>query len=104
LLNHSVRANYQACIWRHAHIAYSEVPTPKGLGWIEDCNADLLIDWVEGDIMPQDGMEIMETDQQLNSSANAQEESDIQIEISEEDAEIDNILDVLFEDDDSSYR
>jgi hypothetical protein len=98
LLKHSLRANYQAFIWRHAHIAFPVLPSPEGLGWIKDSDGNLLIDWVEGDIMPQDAVDIMETDQQLNNSANAEEEAGMQFEVSEEDTEIDNIVDVLFED------
>jgi hypothetical protein len=48
-------------------------------------DGNLLIDWFEGDIWPQDAMEIMETDQQLNNSATADEESDLQFETPEED-------------------
>ena len=45
LRNHTMRANYQAAVWRHALDANPEVPSPEGHGWlITDDHVE--IDWM----------------------------------------------------------
>jgi hypothetical protein len=86
LVMHAKRANYVAHIWRNSHVAYPNIPTPEGYGW--KCNAEgcLQIQWSEGDIMPQQLIDVLHT--------TTEEVCEV-----EEDDEIDNIIDVVFEDD-----
>ena len=104
LWKHCLRANYQAFIWRHAHIAKPNLPPPDGCGWIKDMDGNLQVDWFDGDMMPQDMADIVET---VN---NVQTESDDTTHATsgqdpsylgtlEEDSEVENIIDVIFEDD-----
>jgi hypothetical protein len=97
LHKHCLRANYQSFIWRHAHVAYPEVPSPHGLGWLKDSDGILQIDWVEGDILPTDAVDVMENDQHIDIS-NEDEYIGIQYHLTEEDTEVDNIVDIVFED------
>ena len=84
LKKHCYRANYQAFIWKHAHENLLQVPEPNGNGWCVDDSGNLQIDWLEGDVLPQSIVDIInhEPDQ-----------------IIEEDDVVDNILDLIFQDD-----
>jgi hypothetical protein len=98
LKKHIMRANYQAFLWEHAHIQFPEVKSPEGLGWFKVIDGALQIDWTDGDIMPQDTLTILESE---DSNENTSEESSDTEETIGVDEEVDNILDIIFEDEDS---
>jgi len=96
LRKHCMRANYQTLIWRQAHIAYPTLPSPDGHGWVKDADGNLHIDWIEGDMIPQTLVDILE-------DADVEDEQAVSFEATEEDDEVDNIIDIVFsadEDDD----
>ena len=43
LRKHCQRANYQAYLWRHAHVAQMELPSPDGCGWKLNNDGGLLV-------------------------------------------------------------
>jgi len=44
LKKHCERANYQAYIWKHAHIAKVQLPSPEGCGWKMNEDGEIAID------------------------------------------------------------
>ena len=48
---HSLRANYQAAIWRRCLQNCPQVPTPYGCGWVQD-DGHLAIKWISGEPAP----------------------------------------------------
>ena len=89
LLMHARRANYVTYLWRNSHVPFANIPPPDGFGWETTPDGLINIVWNDGDIMPQKLVDILESE----SNNNAQH-CDAEIE---EDSEIDNILDVMFE-------
>ena len=59
LQNHAKRANYQACIWKHALENSPFTPSPNGHGWIIDENNNLSVKWVEGKPAPDAILEML---------------------------------------------
>ena len=55
---HIMRANYQTLIWRQSDIAYVDIPSPIGNGWMTDEGGHLIVQWTDGDIMPQQLIDI----------------------------------------------
>lgn len=56
LVNHALRANYHAGIWRRCLEQNPQVPSPVGRGWkIEKDGADerLVLHWIDGQPAPQ---------------------------------------------------
>jgi len=43
LKQHCLHTSYQACIWRHAHIAFPVLPSPDDCGWLKDDEGRLRI-------------------------------------------------------------
>jgi len=87
LHKHALRANYQAFICRHAHVAKLELLSPSGCGWtVEDDT--LKIDWVDGDIIPTQLVDIL-----------AEQSNDDDVQEADEDDVVDNIIDDIFCDD-----
>ena len=82
---HCLRANYQAFIWRQAHIAYPTVPSPDGYGWVKDTDGSLRIDWIEGDMIPHMLLDILEDTNDEDGQTSTT------FEVTEEDDEVDNI-------------
>lgn len=101
---HAKRANYVANVWKNSHIAYPKLPSPIGLGWMSAADGSVTIQWTDGDILPQQLIDIMSPTSDAVSAAHcdADDEDDdvphVEEEELEEDYEIDNILDVFFED------
>ena len=48
---HSLRANYQAAIWRRSLQSCPQVPSPVGHGWVEE-DGNLSIKWMSGEPAP----------------------------------------------------
>ena len=67
-------------------------PPPDGFGWHTTPDGVIDISWNDGDIMPPKLVDILESD--INDDA---QHYDAEVE---EDSEVDNILDVIFEDED----
>ena len=58
LKKHTMRANYQAAIWKRALDAEPDVPSPSGNGWTMS-NGVLSIDWKEKEPAPKSLMEFL---------------------------------------------
>ena len=53
LRQHTLRANYQAAIWRHSLESLSDIPEPSaGHGWELNTEWDLTIQWMTGEAAP----------------------------------------------------
>ena len=50
------------------HLPYPDIPTPVGHGWKIDENGDLEYDWTEGDIFPQEMIDILSENANRTSS------------------------------------
>ena len=87
LVMHAQRCNYVAYVWRQAHVQHPSTPSPNGLGWTSDDKGALQIEWSKPeDIMPQDLIDVIASDS-----------SNIGDDDIEEDDEIENILDIIFD-------
>lgn len=53
LQQHTVRANYQAGIWRRSLDNMPNAPEPEGHGWTKDSKGTLCIQWIVGAPAPQ---------------------------------------------------
>ena len=101
---HIERVNYQTTIWKQAHVAAPNVPSPVGCGWkMED--GCLSVDWIKGDMMPQQLADVLDDNNTTESGERTTAEMDLEPEYEffeneiEEDDEIENMLDIIFEDD-----
>ena len=92
LRKHCQRVNYQSYMWKNAHIAQLQLPSPIGCGWRMDAEGKLTVDWIE-DALPQQLVEEMSQDA---SAEKPQTETDEYIE----EFEVGNIIDAVFDDDD----
>ena len=90
---HILRANYQAFVWKHAHIAFVELPPIVTSGWTLIDNR-LSILWNDGPIVPEDLASISKDPQPETSTP--VEDGD-PLEEAEEEADPDD--DFEFEDD-----
>ena len=109
LKQHCLRASYQAFIWSHAHIAYPLMPSADECGWCRDEEGTLQIKWVDGDIMPQQLVDILDTTDADLLCDNTDDCDDTDkddtddgcplYQCVEEDMEVDNILDIIADDD-----
>jgi hypothetical protein len=94
-------------VWKHAHIAQVDLLSPTECGWKLDSNGRLAIDWTSEDVLPQQVIDILAaTDQQSASQSGegmqemqADEEYHQEYELVEED-ELDNIIDLIFDEED----
>jgi hypothetical protein len=82
---HAVRANYQAFLWYNADKAIPNIPPPSGHGW-NVADDKLGIQWTEGDLMPQELVEVL-----MDESENSDED---------EAPEVVDFSDVVFDADD----
>jgi len=57
-----MRANYQCFIWKQSHVAKPELPLPVCCGWKLDDDEALVVQWIDGDIMPQKLVDVLATD------------------------------------------
>jgi len=99
---HCERANYQTMIWKRSHIAYSSLPSPTACGWILEDDGSIAVEWVQGDLKPQQLVGILASREESSRgerNVNLDDELIYGDDV-EEDYEVDNILDIIFEDDD----
>ena len=89
---HSARANYQCFLWKSANVKCPNIPPPSGNGWMTDRAGNLEVEWVAGEVLPQDVAEILAEESVQQCSI---DEDDI-----DEDDEFENVLDVIFEEED----
>ena len=95
---HYLRVNYQTLIWKQSHVAYANIPSPVGHGWELDAEGNLVVDWIDGDVMPQKLVDVLAS-KDTGHATNHSDEDEEQSEEVEEEYEVDNILDIIFEDD-----
>jgi len=91
---HCARAAYQAYIWRHAHENCPDLPSPSGNGWKTEEDGSLAVEWFQDDMMPADLVDVLGS-----TSDVAAQDTEVEGIILEEDDEVDNVVDVLFEED-----
>lgn len=80
---HITRCNYQAYIWKHAHIAKPVIGRPEENGWTKEDDV-LKVKWTSGDILPQELIDILD-----DSNTDLEDNSPVEFE---------NDLDIIFED------
>jgi len=93
LYMHALLSNFVALVklvWRNAHIARPMIPTPFESGWMAGTDGSITNQWTSGDILPQNIVDIM-----YSASSTATHEV---LEEVEENCEIDNMIDEIFED------
>lgn len=95
---HVKRATYQTFIWKNAHIADVSFPSPEGYGWKKNSESALEVEWTDGDVLPRQLVDILVCDQLSNTSV-IHEREPVAGDMIEED-ELDNILDVIFDEED----
>ena len=100
LKKHCERANYQAYIWKNAHIAKVQLPSREGCGWKMNEDGEIAIDWIK-DALPQPAVEALSEKEEEEAECRTEEEINKTdtCKYVEED-EIDKIIDAVFEDDD----
>lgn len=59
LYKHSLRANYQAAVWKRCLNATPDIPTFIGRGWIASGTDDIDIDWMDGPVGPDAVLEFI---------------------------------------------
>jgi hypothetical protein len=82
-------------------VALVDIPSPVGNGWKLDDDGDLSIEWTAGDVLPQKLIDILASTETEQSSSETSQRSDnepFELDI-EEDDEVDNIIDMIFDDD-----
>lgn len=81
-----------------AHVFFFDIPSPVGAGWQLDADDNVAVHWIEGNVRPQQLVDILECNQP-DSEDNSEEILEQFGDEVEEDDEVDNILDIIFEDD-----
>ena len=84
---HILRCNYQAHVWSMSAVAFPDIPSPEGRGWTKDDCGQLQIDWVKGDILPQELVDIM-----------PDEELEVEDELDANEIDFDNMTDIIYDD------
>jgi len=90
LRKHCQCVNYQAFVWRSAHVAHQQLPSPVGCVWRSSSTGYIIVDWME-ESLPQTLVEI------LAENDTACMDNERRFEEVKQD-ELDNITDVIFED------
>ena len=62
LYQHSLRANYQAAIWRSSLQQEIEIPDPSGFGWVQEDDNTLGVKWMTGLPAPQVVLDLLNCD------------------------------------------
>ena len=79
LLEHLNRANYQVGIWKRAHIAKPDISSPlNGHGWTHDENGEMIPKWTDGEIMPVQLVDVLETTLDVEDQSDDESEDDEQ--------------------------
>ena len=79
LLEHLNRANYQDGIWIRAHTAKPGIPSPlNGHGWTHDENGEMIPKWNNGEIMPVQLVDVLETTLDVEDQSDDKSEDDEQ--------------------------
>lgn len=94
---HIKRANYQALIWYQADHPNPNIPQPEEHGW-RIASGQLEINWTDGDLMPQDLVDLLPEDDQ--GSNDHQEEDQEEDQEENDPPELHNWTDIIFESDD----
>ena len=76
-LEHLNRANYQVGIWKRAHIAKHDIPSPlNGHGWTHDEHGEMIPKWTNGEIMPVQLVDVLETTLDVEDESDDESEDD----------------------------
>ena len=76
-LEHLNRANYQVGIWKRVHIAKHDIPSPlNGHGWTHDENGEMIPKWTNGEIMPGQLVDVLETTLDVEDESDDESEDD----------------------------
>ena len=67
-------------------VPYPDIPSPVGKGWKLDDSGHLQNDWVKGDILPQELIDIL-----------PDREADTDNDLDVEDIEINNLADIIYD-------
>ena len=91
---HIIRANYQALIWNNSNVCFPDIPSPIGHGWMLDEDRCLTFEWTKKkEIMPQQLIDILyQSDIEKESDSLGDDFG------SDDEIEIDNMMDIMFED------
>jgi len=85
---HCMRSNYVAYTCKTAHVPFQNLQSPAGIGWIVGSGGELEIQWTSGRILPQQLADVLYgSDAEVSSEF---EETD--------EFEVNNIIDVVFDD------
>jgi len=79
-------------MWKNSHIAQLQMPSPVGCGWTMDGQGKLTIDWI-AEAMPEQLVEEMSGTALPEKPRNEKDEY-------VDEYEVDNIIDVVFDDED----
>ena len=79
-----------------AHVSFFDIPSPVGAGWQLDADDNIAVQWIEGDVMPQQLVDILECTQPDSEDISTEEILEQFGDEVEEDDEVDNILDIIF--------
>ena len=90
---HIIRANYQTYIWNNSKVCNPGIASPVGHGWLLDEYGHLVYEWTKEKIMPQQVIDII-------CKSEKDEEGDSSTEDDNDEIEIDNMIDIMFEDSD----
>jgi len=98
---HIKRANYVAHLWKNSHVAYPEIPAPIGFGWELSSDGVITVQWTQGDIMPQQLVDVLSSTYFTPSSTTSNTTAEMieDEEEIEEDYDVDSIMDIMFSDD-----
>ena len=95
---HIMRSNYVAYMWRNAHVPHLQLPTAVGNGWMEAVDGFITVQWTKGELLPEQLVDVLANNTAPNATNS--DEDTCPLEEVEEDYELDNIIDVVFDDDD----
>jgi len=79
-----------------AHVSFFDIPSPVGAGWQLDADDNIAVQWIEGDVMPQQLVDILECTQPDSEDISTEEILEQFGDEVEEDDEVDNILGIFF--------
>jgi len=96
---HCLRVNFQSHVWKHSHEGYPSLVSPVGCGWKLDEEGKLAIHWIDGDVLPAQLVEVM-TSNETDADNKITDEEEMIEQIVEGDDEVNNIIDIIFENDD----
>lgn len=74
---HCQRSNYVAYVWKNSHVSHPDIPAPIGFGWELDENGLIKVQWTQGDILPQNLVNVLSSDSSSTQEAGSDEMEDM---------------------------